>query len=59
MKTLSHCICEYIPHVKNHKQTLKIRSNIINKLKREHPKGKIFYDGNFVICEYQEGRENN
>jgi hypothetical protein len=54
MQTLTRCICEPI-QFKNHKQALKERTNIINKLKREYPKSRITYDNGFVMCEYREG----
>lgn len=54
-KTLTRYICEPIPFIKNHKQALKERTNIVNKLKREYPKSRITYDNGFVMCEYREG----
>lgn len=53
MQTLTHYICEYIPTIKGTK-SLKERSNTINKLKREYPKARIYYDNGFVMCEYKE-----
>lgn len=53
MQALTRCICEPIK-VTNPRQALKERTNIINKLKREYPKAKITYEGNFIMCEYKE-----
>jgi hypothetical protein len=59
MQTLTRCICEPLPYISNPQKSLKERTNKINKLRKEYPKAKIYYDSGFVMCEYREAGEIN